>query len=228
MDLSEVHSESPHFQCVSCNSTFAANLSNPQNEVILGQKIQSDNTLGQSGLGQKRSCMKCGALNFLSSEECYSCGVVFDKLKSAPQANEKYITPELVKRWGDVLGRFEDTKVHQLFIRRASELNGLNFARDKYQAILDAHPSDEMALVMKKNVESKIQDQLRAAVEKQKMPYKRLAYATPYLMGVFFVTYGMASLGQRNFVGLGVVILFLSLAFDKFLREIIFQDSTQK
>lgn len=224
-----VHSE-PQFECKFCETIFVAYLNEQnlnQENPILGDVIQTKIT----DTTHSKTCPKCAAINISHARECYSCQVVFEKLKDLPLEHKDFVTPELVQKWSEVLAHYEDPLYHESFIQRAKDLNCLNYALDKYVNILEAQAFDEVALQFKNKIESWQRQSLTQESSSEKsssINYRSFFYYAPYIISFFILFIGMGFKSFRNMIGFGAAILFLTLVFDKSLKELFLKRKAAK
>lgn len=169
----DIHSETPVFQCISCEGRFgfeyppvdAANVltfavsasgevesSNAQqNQEMSAEELLAsfkepikEPTVDHVQSQEMKSCPKCGALNGRRSKECYSCHVLFERLEGLPQDPSLRAQPSLVRKWKNVLENFDDVNLHEAFIKSCGELDAFKFAIMKYEEIKSAQGGDAL------------------------------------------------------------------------------------
>jgi ribosomal protein L40E len=170
----DIHSETPVFQCISCDNRFgfeyppvdAANVltfavSTPggldnsnaqQNQELSAEELLAsfkeetvvEPTVNQVQSQEMKSCPKCGALNGRRSKECYSCHVLFERLEGLPSDPSLRAQPSLVRKWKNVLENFEDVNLHEAFVKSCGELDAFKFAIMKYEEIKSAQGGDAL------------------------------------------------------------------------------------
>src|SRR5690606_21330490 len=116
VDPGEIRTEKPHFECVDCKSRFwfsfppAADLIEVPTYLVgepaaQSQSIEFSENIIPDGLPRKPAdtfpCTKCGYTNPKGSNECLSCGLVFEKLrkKEAGVRDEVRASTELKAFW---------------------------------------------------------------------------------------------------------------------------------
>ena len=126
-------------------------------------------------------CPRCHAENIKGSVDCEACGIVFAKY-STKQSNIQQVqqrqedlnslkdqgskpnefpppiqkpgsvNPELEELWQKVMEEYDDEEVHENFINKSIQLNGLTYASAQYHTVLDSHPHEEIAEKMQKRI----------------------------------------------------------------------------
>ena len=125
-------------------------------------------------------CPKCQSHNPKGALDCAFCGIVFAKY-SVKQSNIQQIgqyrkdmnnsqfskaykashpvkkvkaNPQLQKLWQEVMKEYNNLDVHELFINKAIQTNGLPYAAQQYHNILSNQPHEEIAQQMQDRITS--------------------------------------------------------------------------
>lgn len=166
----DITSETPLFQCISCESRFSfeyppADPKNvicfkvsleqpepepPSKEETFASILKSERAIDaerqsmetEPGSQEMKSCPKCGALNGRRSKECYSCHVIFEKLEGLHKDPSLKAQPSLVRKWKNLVENFDNEDLHDEFIRSCHELDALKFAIMKYEDLKSAQGGD--------------------------------------------------------------------------------------
>ncbi|WP_347358109.1 hypothetical protein [Bdellovibrio sp.] len=171
VESDDIQSETPLFQCISCESRFSFEYppQDPlnvmcfkvslepeateeiQNESVAPMMEKSEQILAaerhvgmatEPGTHEMKSCPKCGALNGRRAKECYSCHVIFEKLEGLPKDPSLKAQPSLVRKWKNLVENFENEDLHDEFIRSCHQLDALRFAVLKYEDLKTAQGGD--------------------------------------------------------------------------------------
>lgn len=119
-------------------------------------------------------CPKCQSSNLKGVLDCSFCGIVFAKYsvkqpgidqeqpqqkdiaqisKSYPHPVQKVnANPQLQKIWQQILKDYNNLDMHELFINKAIQTNGLTYAAQQYHNILENHPHEEIAQQMQDRI----------------------------------------------------------------------------
>lgn len=230
----DITSETPVFQCVSCETHFyfefpPGNAEQipcyPLEKTVKPEDIPSHNAKRQRAQDFKeemRSCPKCGALNGRRAHECYSCHVIFGKLEGLPVDPTLRAQPSLVRKWKNLVEQFDNQDLHDEFLRSCHELDALKFASLKYEEIKAAQGGDatcEQMLARIRAMESVGQGPSRKRVQRptvqqktgssRRLNWKKCLLLVPLAISLIFVFLGMLNLGKRNLVGVGVALTFM-------------------
>lgn len=229
----EVHSDTPVFQCMSCESRFGfeyppedANnvlafiVPNPsakpraaiQQEASL-EPVSTGSALSEPmGQQEMKSCPKCGALNGRRAHECYSCHVIFERLEGLPQDASLRAQPSLVRKWKNVLENFENAELHDEFIRSCAELDAHRFAIMKYEEIKAAQGGDALCDQMIAKVNSLMMINLsqkplaKESTANARPQWMKWIFIGPFALSALLILWGVLSLGHRNLIGVGVAL----------------------
>jgi hypothetical protein len=111
----------------------------------------------------ERICLKCGFKNRFTSSasmrECKQCGVIFERYRPGDAERvaddiEMAGRHQLLALWKQVTDDYNDEAAHMRFIMACYDSSSLAFASYKYSQILEASPSEELARLMHKRIES--------------------------------------------------------------------------
>ena len=70
----------------------------------------------------------------------------------APSAEEAARAPDEPSAWAEVEARWAEPAVHQAYLARFPDLDGLTTAGRRYRSVLEARPDDAVALGMKAEI----------------------------------------------------------------------------
>ncbi len=166
---------------------------------------------------EMKSCPKCGALNGRRSKECYSCHVLFERLEGLPTDPSLRAQPSLVRKWKNLMENFGDEKLHEEFLRSCHELDALKFAAFKYEDLKTAQGGDSQCDQMLARIQSlmlvslsqKSKTKSAANTNEALIPakWRKYLFWGPYSLAALFILLGMANLGHRNLIGVGVALI---------------------
>lgn len=188
-EVSEIKSSKPYFQCRSCSTVFAFGFpfeGTPVCEVIQTQQSKT------------KACPQCGALHFPMDKECYSCGVVFDKLSTNLSENK---SPYLSRKWNMVLEDFDNHKKHQAFIAECFKASDLEFGIEAYKKIKEAQGGEDSLCDLRI-----LELQALKGVEKIRNNPKNVFQTAIVVAAALLILIGVVKPYYRNFVGLGVFL----------------------
>lgn len=239
----DIHSETPLFQCISCESRFSFEYPpvDPKNvpcflvtgasesEVeSISQGISISNTQHQEFISEPsaqdmKSCPKCGALNGRRSKECYSCHVLFERLEGLPKDSSLKAQPSLVRKWKNLVENFENETLHDEFIRSCHELDALRFAALKYEELKSAQGGDPLCEQMIARINSLmvvgLAQKTASSTESLVRPkWQKYFYWGPFAISAFLILLGMINLGHRNLIGVGVALAFMAAGLIVMIR----------
>lgn len=241
IDPEEIKSTKPKFQCLQCKTKFwlAYPESLGQDEIIgiRWTKIHettfvSPNATDHEGVAESTEialkpsmdpCPQCHQLILRGISECPKCGVLIQRFLSLKKLREEEeqgfpASRELRRIWTEVIDRYDDKKVHQDFIHACQNERNLAYAARQYGKILSALPSDEMGLTMRDQIVALTQLSVNTHGKSDK-PRKEKAFWNFTSFIIFFSTIlivvGLFLEPLRNMVGVGVAIIFFTLAFSK-------------
>ncbi len=153
VESEEIHSETPLFQCISCDSRFSFEYppTEPLNVLCFPVTLNLAEVLStdaghqaspllhaEPGTQEMKSCPKCGALNGRRAKECYSCHVLFERLEGLPKDPSLKAQPSLVRKWKNLVENFENEKLHEEFLMACHQMDALRFATLKYEELKSA------------------------------------------------------------------------------------------
>jgi hypothetical protein len=173
-----------------------------------------------------KDCPKCHSQNALLNKECDQCGIIFDRVQDVPMDAKLGVFPSLLKAWQDLMADYENVTKHIHFVDRCEDLKALPFALKKYQALKDAQPNDALVKqmfhrVMVKSLKTKTENLtgLQKAINiLSKVHWLRVIKATPLVVAVGLIIFGLSKTGMRNLVGIGAAILFLNIGLNAFIK----------
>lgn len=142
IDVRGVFTSEPHFQCLSCPTTFTFDFPPLDPARIATRAVVSRSSASAEPV---RACVRCGALSPRSSAECLSCHVLFDRVEGLPQDPALKVRPSLVRLWRELLEDYASDKKHMAFLTACREQDALAFARMKYEEIGRLQGKDPVA-----------------------------------------------------------------------------------
>ncbi len=109
------------------------------------------------------TCPSCATPNVKGVVDCKFCGIVFSKFNSVKKSvatASSVLTPQsqisagadLRRAWDKVMMDYENKEEHGRFLQMAVKTNSLRFASQQYRNLIDANPSDEIALQMRDKI----------------------------------------------------------------------------
>ncbi len=247
VDTAGIQDSRPKFQCRDCHEKFWITTALSPNDVeeIMGfplEWLESDKP-AQVLVDRIYSCPKCTEPYTAAQNQCSKCGLIFAKYiekvaakNLAPASNEfdGISAPATVKAaWDDVIEQFDKFDVHQKFIYSAQVENCLEYAAKQYALILEACPTDELALRAQKQIEAiesvRFETRSRGSrphagpniFETLELEIRKLRFPSLILLcSGIVITMGVLLPNERNLVGIGSSILFLILALRYYFRLI--------
>lgn len=230
----DIHSETPLFQCISCDTRFSFEFPpvNPQNikcfsisNSELQSAAQHQEPASEAKVQEMKSCPKCGALNGRRSKECYSCHVLFEKLEGLPKDPTLKAQPSLVRKWKNLLENFSNEELHNEFIRDCHELDALRFAMLKYEELKKAQGGDSKCDEMIARINSLMvvgltqrQPLVKKAETEARPKWQKYVYWGPFGLSALLILMGMVNLGHRNLIGAGVALAFMATGLIVMIR----------
>lgn len=229
VQTSDIRSETPFFQCISCESCFSFDYP-PANSESIPSFLVSLNSLEENPtetpldnakhreealLGEMRACPKCAALNPRKSRECYSCHVLYEKLEGLPADKGLRAQPSLVRKWKTLVENFQNESLHDEFIRSCQQLEALRFALTKYEELRAAQGGDSLCDAMIAKIHTimmvGLQQNNNSTKEAKLRPkWQKYFYWGPFGLSALMILMGMVNLGHRNLVGVGVALAVMS------------------
>ncbi|XGC81850.1 hypothetical protein ACES2L_05060 [Bdellovibrio bacteriovorus] len=224
----DIHSETPLFQCISCESRFSfeyppTDLANVQtfmvtlNAVDTGDAQHQEEPVAEKVSQEMKACPKCAALNGRRAKECYSCHVLFEKLDGLPKDPSLKAQPSLVRKWKNLVENFDNEDLHEEFIMACHELDALRFAIYKYEELKAAQGGDPQCDLMIARINSLMmvglsqKPVLGAKKEEAVKPkWQKYLYWGPFGLSALLILLGMVNLGHRNLIGTGVALAFMA------------------
>lgn len=223
IDVGQIFSTTPHFQCVDCETKFTFDFPPPVPDQITTRKVVE--RLASPLSPKVKKCLKCGAESPESAIECHACHILFEKLEMI--ANEKgvYTQPSLVRRWKELVQDYNNEELHQEFLGLCDQMEALEFARQKYDQIRRLQGGDVTADQMIARIEAlrMVKAEQKAQNDKPK-PEKPLALWAKILLALpFFASFLLIMLGfshsmWRNMIGTGFAVGLLSYGLIVFVR----------
>lgn len=197
VDHEDIVVDRPEFQCTKCEVRFAFNtmdfvengasssgeiksylvdwhkmpeIEEEQTQQTLVEKLDVEN----SDLAKNffSPCPKCGFSNPLSADECRRCGVLVKKLKK-DHPDHFRSTERIRLRWERVLGNYEDLSRHESFLAACAEDECLPYASFRYKSILDADPTEEIAIDMLVKVDELVVQAEEARLSESEVNWRR-------------------------------------------------------
>lgn len=229
----KIRTQEPEFLCRNCLTRFAfrfslANIGKPivtfklNNAQGHAEKSFAATLAAVSPDSQEiKSCPKCGAHQHHSQTECYSCGIIFEKINktSSPEEEktrkqEDSLNQELQNLWYGILEDYENKQKHEHFVKFCRENGKLQWALEKYQKILNALPQDLIALEMRQKISGTVQASIQVQLEQTRTPmntYLMILMTLLILSGIAMISVGLSLPGLRNLVGFGTALCVLTL-----------------
>lgn len=231
----EIEGDKPQFQCSKCQTRFWFPFPESLSESeILGFPVAwlETPTVVETPLppilergvqaGRHFHCPRCQANYSAGDSECPKCGVVFAKLDFVDESRSVAASPNLRRLWHQVMSNYSSRQGHRRFVHAAQRENNLVYASQQYQRLLKAHSGDETAVQMQKEIAA-----LTEVVEGVTRPPRsfRVRQLMPRITTLILVIGGgVIGLGffipeARNLIGLGVAIVFFTMAADWFFSQ---------
>jgi len=163
-----------------------------------------------------KPCPVCGGVYFQGSSRCDSCGLVFEKFENFKRGPLVAGSRALESLWLGVLEDYENFQAHLNFSRECLYGNKIAFAAQKYRWILEANPSDSIALKMKVRLQELVFLNY-SEVSHLEVPHSRWDLTSFLLfLGFFFLTLGLSSLTVEWFF-IGALTISLTFGLRGFL-----------
>jgi ribosomal protein L40E/DNA-directed RNA polymerase subunit RPC12/RpoP len=218
----EISSETPQFQCLSCESRFAFSYPPEEPTSISCYLIPTEtrasapaNEVEEASHSAMKACPKCGALNGRRSQECYSCHVLFWRLEGLPVDTSLKAQPSLVRKWKKLVDDFENELLHDEFIISCHQFDALRFALLKYEELKTAQGGDAKCVQMIARINTLLsvklaQSEARGPRESKERPkWRKFLFLAPFALSSFLILAGILNLAHRNLVGVGVALAFM-------------------
>lgn len=176
---------------------------------------------GLASKSQTFNCPRCQAPYTTGDAECPKCGVVFAKLDFLENGKVVVASSALRKSWHQVMDQYDSIEAHRRFVQTCQKENNLPYASHQYRKLLEAHSGDEMALKMQKEIKA-LGEVIHGATTVSRQSARRFfprLTTLVMLMGGVLVGLGMMLPVARNLVGLGVAVVFFTVAADWFFRK---------
>lgn len=226
----DLQSGHPHFDCKSCQVTFTFD-NPPKNpkmiptRVVSLAKIQTrEQKEKEEVIPELKKCVKCAKLNPKISNECYNCGLVFEKAESVSNEMKQLgALPSLMKAWAELMKDYSNMAKHVAFVDRCEDLQALPFALKKYQELKEIQPQDSLATMMFnsvlfKNISQRAQKlpfllMIKDEIQKwaQQVNWRKVIKLSPLVLSFVLILLGLLKPGWRNLIGGGVSLLFLTI-----------------
>jgi ribosomal protein L40E len=174
-----------------------------------------------------KDCPKCRALNSLTSLECRSCGVLFEKYRQVEDTIRDDLAlagrSELILAWNDVLENYLDFARHEAFVSACIESQSLAYAAKKYTEILEAAPAEDTARLMRNRIMGYAGVHLEGASpvlseETWKMPLPSFNNLI-LLLGTILMVVGFGLPQMHDVAKLGAAMIALSIGLRFYLRK---------
>lgn len=193
-----------------------------------GIEKQQDERKAQFSIQPSESVNTCPKCNFEyigQQTECDSCGVIFEKYHKA-QKDFDGAPEEIQKLWTSVLEAYDQVSLHQDFVDACTKSKHLEFAAKKYRQVLEANPTDDIAQAMQKQISAlttviegaQVADQIPEKMNSRKSPKFNITLIILFLGGLVIGT-GYLVHPLRNLMGVGVAMIFLTLALRVYFRK---------
>jgi transposase-like protein len=191
-----------------------------QSSEIKSETIQNQNSGSISQYNEARlfHCPRCEAEYRGGDNECPKCGVVFAKLEISSEGAAITASPALRKLWHAVIDQYSNPQSHRRFVDLAQKEKNLLYASQQYGRLLKAHAGDETAMRMKKEIIA-LSEAVLGLTPKTSNPRrwrKLMPRMTTFvlIMGGAMIAMGFMISAARNLIGLGVAVVFFTLAVD--------------
>jgi hypothetical protein len=253
VNVCEIKSSSPHFICQICGVKFtftypALNAENIQTRII-DRHPQEKTHFSANDERHLKSCPKCGSLNGINAHECYSCQVIFDKVRDLSFKNEGIKTlPSLVRIWQELLLDFDNHAKHEAFISECESVQALSFAHYRYEQYLEAQPQNEFVKKMRQEVlwrvahnseigtgEASMLNKMTTQLENSAFVQKfneinwgYIFYWSAPISSIILFVIGISNLGLRNFIGFAAALMFLWVGLSYLFQGGIGYDTKSK
>jgi hypothetical protein len=224
IDSKEISSSNPHFQCSVCTTQFCfdfppTNLAKIETRVVQRARVEDvQPEVVEKFPDNLKNCPKCDTPNPAKNVECAKCGVILEK------ADQPF--PGLSRAWSQLLADYENVQKHLSFVDQCEDLQALPYALKKYEALRQTQPHDPLGKKMAMEVmlrSLKRNPQSRKALEtiqtfSKQINWVRVRRLAPLVAGSFFILMGLTNPDQRNLIGIGTSLIFLTVGFKIFLK----------
>lgn len=226
VDRAQIFSTQPEFQCTKCLCRFAFHyhpgLTQVKTRAFTLPQISKLNRMKNVKKNQQEfvECPKCQTMNPRTSEDCYKCGVHFQKIQFVAKEKKVKAFPSLMKLWQELMNDYSNIAKHMQFVDQCEDLQALPFALKKYKDLKETQPHDSLANQM---FDSVIMKTLSTHALKYKevpilrrirqLPWANFFRVSPLALGVFLFLIGIWRYEARNMIGAGVALLVLTIGF---------------
>lgn len=126
--------------------------------------------------------------------------------------------------WSNVLGDYKDLSLHDEFINYCKEVDDIGYAAGKYKSMLDINKHDQIAIRYLNKIRhtAVMSVENEALAKKDEMErFSRLSAWSSGLIGVgaLFVVMGFTFVQLKNLVGLGIALIFFTIAMQALLSK---------
>lgn len=169
------------------------------------------------------SLVKCPICSHLQSQkvECEKCGVVFEKVKNVSlQLQGVAGLQGIEETWSKVVANWSDRAGHDQFFQAAFNSENLNFASQKYRAVLEANPTDELAQQMQKRIVSVVTLTMMPTREDRQKRKSPSLVTLLILIGSAFIVTGFVYPAMKSIIAVGAAILVLGLGVKYFVKSL--------
>ncbi|MEQ1876153.1 MAG: hypothetical protein ABL958_05870 [Bdellovibrionia bacterium] len=101
-------------------------------------------------------CPRCKGVYEKGAAECGSCGLIFAKMKKPGEQVGIAAPANLEAEWSALIQNYADEAAHLAFIEKAITSKNVLFASQKYRGLIEANPSDEIAVKMRDKIIQKV------------------------------------------------------------------------
>lgn len=225
VDVSSIFSAEPHFQCQACPTQFCFDFppTDPANVETRVLILRSPASPEAATAVRVKMCPRCATETIKEAAECMACGVIFDRLEGLPEGVRA--TPSLVALWKELSIDFANEEKHEGFLRACLTAEALEFARLKYREIQRLQGRDETCERFLRRIESLTSEKARVA-ETPPAPawpkwlkrWETWIWAVPVTLSVTMILWGFTHPDQKNAVGVGLALSFLSVGLLRTFR----------
>lgn len=206
----DIRETKPRFECVQCHERFwlATEEINAHQEVI-GLPLQVREV---SRPLKVEPCPKCRAPIAVGSLECSSCGVVISKWRTVrSQKSGTVVASDVLQRqWQKVMDDFSHTSTHQDFILACRRDGNLAFAAQQYGSLAQVLPGDDQIRQRLSEIEALSLSEI-PVTDKKFRPTMPKIWQIPLIAGSAMMLLGLVLPMFRNLMGVGAVLMFLSV-----------------